>query len=260
MLLAVGVAVAAPVAHAGDHADPELYLAATLMRVVDGDTIQVRLDSGPIRIRLYGIDAPETGQPLGSAARKLLRSELEGEPLEIEPIEQRDTYGRMVAKVLVRGDDISARMVESGYAWAYRKYLRHRTDDERYCRLEAEARAAGRGVWTGAPRDWRPPWDSPNRRHGKPAAGVSYAGETAERCIAAIGLEGPFIAGERGRTDSAPGTGCDIKGNINATGQRIYHVPDSSSYASTRINTAKGERWFCSVEEAERAGWRSPRH
>lgn len=52
---------------------------------------------------------------------------------------------------------------------------------------------------------------------------------------------------------------CDIKGNINRSGERIYHTRESASYASTRINTAKGERWFCTVEEAQSAGWRAPR-
>ena len=134
--------------------------------MVDGDTIQVRLDSGPITVRLHGIDTPEASQSLGKAATKALRSRVEGEPLEIEPIEQNDGYGRMVAKVFVRGDDVNARMVESGYAWAYRRYLRHEPVDERYCRLEAEARAAGRGVWAGAPEHWQPPWEFRARSAG----------------------------------------------------------------------------------------------
>ena len=52
---------------------------------------------------------------------------------------------------------------------------------------------------------------------------------------------------------------CVIKGNINRRGDRIYHTLESPHYAGTKINTAGGERWFCSVEEAEMAGWRAPR-
>ena len=51
--------------------------------------------------------------------------------------------------------------------------------------------------------------------------------------------------------------GCPIKGNISENG-RIYHVPWSRDYAKTRIDTAKGERWFCSEKEALEAGWRPP--
>jgi len=54
-----------------------------------------------------------------------------------------------------------------------------------------------------------------------------------------------------------PGSSCDIKGNISVnTGERIYHVPGQEYYRKTIISTGKGERWFCSEEEARRAGWR----
>ena len=51
--------------------------------------------------------------------------------------------------------------------------------------------------------------------------------------------------------------GCQIKGNISRyNDERIYHVPGGEFYDATRINPAKGERWFCSEEEARSAGWR----
>jgi len=53
-------------------------------------------------------------------------------------------------------------------------------------------------------------------------------------------------------------SGCPIKGNIKAKGEKIYHAPWSKHYAATRIDTAKGERWFCSEAEARAAGWRAP--
>lgn len=49
---------------------------------------------------------------------------------------------------------------------------------------------------------------------------------------------------------------CAIKGNINRGGERIYHVPGGEHYERTRIDTSKGERWFCSEDEAVAAGWR----
>lgn len=147
----------------------------------------MNLASGPLTIRLHGIDAPESDQPLGPAATKALRSLVEGRPLEIEPIEQSDAYDRMVAKVFVHGDDVNARMVETGYAWGYRQYLRREPGDEGYCRLEAGARAAGRGVWVGSKAQWDPPWNHRARRDGKEVADRRYADETRERCMAAIG-------------------------------------------------------------------------
>lgn len=226
---------------------------------MDGDTIKVRLDSGPISIRLHGIDAPERRQSRGTAATKALRSLLEGESLEIEPVEQSDGYGRMVAKVRVRGDDVNARMVESGYAWAYRRYLRRDPGDERYCRLEADARSAGRGVWGDPPQQWQPPWEFRARARGEPATGLRYAGETAASCVAAIGAGKSATTGLPLADTASAGGECLIKGNINARGERIYHVPGARSYADTRIDEARGERWFCSTGEAEAAGWRAPR-
>lgn len=54
----------------------------------------------------------------------------------------------------------------------------------------------------------------------------------------------------RGSTTAA------IKGNINTRGERIYHTPSSASYAGVQVDERKGERWFCSEDEARSAGWR----
>jgi hypothetical protein len=53
-----------------------------------------------------------------------------------------------------------------------------------------------------------------------------------------------------------PSEACRIKGNINMSGERIYHVRGQPYYDATRIDPAKGERWFCSEEQARAAGWR----
>ena len=53
-----------------------------------------------------------------------------------------------------------------------------------------------------------------------------------------------------------PTKGCEIKGNISAKGERIYHMPGGQYYESVKIDTGKGERWFCNEVEAEQAGWR----
>jgi len=60
---------------------------------------------------------------------------------------------------------------------------------------------------------------------------------------------------------------CLIKGNINVKGQKIYHMPISEDgedydafYDKTVIDESKGEKWFCTKEEAEKAGWRPARY
>lgn len=56
-----------------------------------------------------------------------------------------------------------------------------------------------------------------------------------------------------------PSPDCALKGNISSGGERIYHVPGQSHYQRTRISIARGERWFCSEEQARASGWRRAR-
>lgn len=74
-------------------------------------------------------------------------------------------------------------------------------------------------------------------------------------CCVALVFSGSVAAQSEGRTTPTPA--CQIKGNISTkTGERIYHVPGQRFYDQTRIDPSKGERWFCSEEDAKRAGWR----
>ena len=57
-------------------------------------------------------------------------------------------------------------------------------------------------------------------------------------------------------TNETTTTNCDIKGNINSEGEKIYHVPGCRSYTQTIINESKGERYFCTEQQAISAGWR----
>ena len=57
---------------------------------------------------------------------------------------------------------------------------------------------------------------------------------------------------------AAPNPNCPIKGNISSGGEKIYHTRWMTPYAKTRINEAKGERWFCGEAETRAAGWRPP--
>jgi micrococcal nuclease len=59
---------------------------------------------------------------------------------------------------------------------------------------------------------------------------------------------------------SPPSPQCAIKGNINAKGEKIFHVPGGRSYDATDIVLAEGEKWFCSEKEALAAGWRAAKN
>ena len=131
--------------------------AATLSgfaRVIDGDTLVIR----GIRIRLRGIDAPESAQrcrvagrawPCGWQATRALSGRI-GERKVVCEGRDRDRYGRTVAVCWVAGENLNAWMASEGWAFAYRKY------SLRYLALEWAARAADRGIWRG---EVLPPWD-----------------------------------------------------------------------------------------------------
>jgi endonuclease YncB( thermonuclease family) len=128
-------------------------VAATLTgRVVgvhDGDTIKV-LDANrqQHKIRLAGIDAPESRQAFGTRSRQNLSSLVFGKNVAVE-WKKRERYKRIVGKVLVDGHDMNLEQVRAGMAWWYRQYAKEQTlaDRQLYELAENDARAARRGLW-----------------------------------------------------------------------------------------------------------------
>ena len=187
--------------------------------VIDGDILDIHGQ----RIRLHGIDAPESSQlcraagaeyRCGQQAALALDDRIGGATVTCSERDV-DQYGRIVAVCFARGEDLNAWMVLAGWAVAYREY------SEDYLDEETAARTAGRGIWRGEfvmPWDWR-------RGERLPAL--------------------PSALGE-----------CLIKGNVARDGERIYHVPGGQYYEVTVISAERGERWFCSEAEAVAAGWR----
>lgn len=264
--LAVGLAVhgckTAPTAESSvsrpDVVEPQPVLVGTVTRVIDGDTIEVRLGSGPIRVRLHSIDTPEWDQPWGGQAKAALASRVQGRTVSLDVVTQ-DQYDRLVAVVLLGDENVNAWMVQEGDAWAYRRYL----DDERYCAWEGVARASRRGLWSQPPADWRAPWEWRAKQHEPSARYTDYSHETVASCIAAMNAGGKATHEEKPAPvpippSRAPPDTCLIKGNISENG-RIYHLPGSPWYDQTVIDESRGERWFCTEAEAREAGWRPAR-
>ena len=118
-------------------------------RVIDGDTIEI----AGTRIRLYGIDAPEwyqicfgpNAQPwrCGRDSAWALRDLTKGHAVRCPELFGLDRYRRTLAVCFVGSVEINRAMVESGMAWAYRKY------SKRYVEIEERAKARKTGVWGG---------------------------------------------------------------------------------------------------------------
>jgi endonuclease YncB( thermonuclease family) len=163
-------------------------LVGAVTKVVDGDTVDVQLSSGPIRVRLHGIDTPERGQPGATEATAALSNLIAGKHVAIEPFSQ-DRYERMIGIVFLEDLNVNLELVKRGYAWAYRRYMRKA--DSELCIFEAAARTAKKGLWA-LPVDQRiPPWEW--RRKKALAAFSDYLQETVARWIAATGKQTPLV-------------------------------------------------------------------
>jgi micrococcal nuclease len=222
---------AIPVAQAG-----EGNLFCRVERAVDGDTLKVNCPKlGIEKVRLIGVDTPETKHPnkpvqfFGKEASAFTKRMAEGKDarLELEPsnaaTKHRDRYGRLLAYVFIKQADgtffdLNAQLIAQGYGHAYTRFPFSRMEEFR--RLEREAREAGRGLWGNSGEQIEPQAlpSSPGQRY-----------ESGGRCL--------------------------IKGNIGNRGKKIYHLPEMRYYEKTRIDERKGERWFCTEEEARAAGW-----
>jgi micrococcal nuclease len=130
--------------------------------VYDGDTVLLATrNENRLKMRLYGVDAPETakpdtpGQPSADVSRRTLMFKIMGRPVQAE-IMDRDQYHRAVGVIRYKGRDINREMVAEGMAWAYRHYLQGTYASE-YIDAEEKARARHKGLWRD--NNPLPPWE-----------------------------------------------------------------------------------------------------
>ena len=125
------------------------------LRVVDGDTIYI----GKNKYRFSGIDAPEIKQTCekdgalflcGAKAKEVLQNKISGHKVTCVEEEEKDYYKRILAECFVNGESLSAYMVRSGYAFAFRKYSKKFIKDEEF------AKANRLGLWKSR---FEYPWD-----------------------------------------------------------------------------------------------------
>ncbi|QDG77685.1 thermonuclease family protein [Labrenzia sp. PHM005] len=188
------------------------------VEVIDGDTLLVNGEA----VRLYGIDALEAHQTC---------KEVRGQMWNCGADATR------YLKKIVRGGHLTCERIGQdsygrtlGMCWVDGVYLNakmvnagmawsFRKYASDYVHLEQNARSAKRGIWQN---NNVPAWE--------------FRAKTSQ-------------------TTAKQQQRCNIKGNISRNG-RIYHLPGQKYYSRTRIDTFKGERWFCSEREARSAGWR----
>lgn len=131
-----------------------------IVGVTDGDTVKIlSADKQEIKVRLYGIDAPEKAQDFGQVAKKFTSEIAFGKEASVEIIDT-DRYGREVGIVRVGdGPSVNEQLVAAGLAWRYPQYCKIEPLCATLGKLEQEARTAKRGLWAdsapAAPWQWR---------------------------------------------------------------------------------------------------------
>ena len=131
---------------------------AKVIRVVDGDSVNVlRIsDKEELRLRLYGIDAPEMKQPYGRESKDALKGILGPNTVISVEVLDKDRYNRLICELHLNNENISVNewMVSKGNAWHYKKYA---PNDMNLQSAEENARNNKLGLWSsGGPI---PPWD-----------------------------------------------------------------------------------------------------
>jgi hypothetical protein len=185
--------------------------------VTDGDTLTVLQGSSEIKIRLWGIDAPESGDDYSSRAKQHLSELVFGKAVDVVPKDV-DRYGRVVAQIIVDGRDAGYSLVRQGLAWHWPKYS---GNDAALAAAEARARSNRLSIWS-LPNPL-PPWEVRALRAG---------------------------GGEVTRAESPAGEEAVVyHGNTNS---KIFHAPWCRYYTCKNCTKV-----FKSREEAIRAGYRA---
>ncbi len=145
------------------------YYSAEVVRVIDGDTIEVKMLEPPEALevlRLIGVDTPETVHPrmpvqfFGPEATEFTKSQCIGNVVRLHLQKKgprRGSYGRLLVYVLLPGGSIlNEEIIKTGHGYSYTKYPHEFTD--KYNALEVEARVLKRGLWATVKFEDLPPW------------------------------------------------------------------------------------------------------
>lgn len=215
-------------------------LTGPVTRVVDGDTIHVRINGRIEKVRYIGVNTPETKHPTkgkepgGWEAKEVNRQLVEGRRVRLElDVQERDRYGRLLAYVWVGNLMVNAELVRLGYAQVMTVPPNVRYQ-YMFLKLQREAREQARGLWA-APAPSAPP------AQAGPPSGATEA--TSRPSVEPVD------------TWTCPATH-PIKGNFTTySGERcISHMPSGQFYDKT-----KPERCYATEEEAQRDGCRPSR-
>lgn len=150
-------------------------LEGKVIGVTDGDTLTLLVDSEEVKVRLEGIDAPESTQAFGNKAKEHLKSLVISKDAKLKRT-GKDKYGRMLGYLYIGGKEINLQMVEDGFAWHFKEY----NDQQRFADAEQQARDDKKGLWADSKP--MPPWEFRDRK--KYAGNAKPSGEVKKPATA----------------------------------------------------------------------------
>lgn len=204
---------------------------AKVVKVIDGDTIDIEYQKKKERVRFILVDTPETKkkgtpvQPFGMESFKFTsKLLLEGSEVEIElDVQERDTYKRLLGYVYINGISVQEELLKNGLARVavFPPNVKH---IDKYREIQKNAQEKAIGIWSieNYVTDTKFDHNVINNQNTK-----EMNEEVVNKNI------------------------CTIKGNINSKGEKIYHLPSGQFY-----NQTIAEQLFCSEEEARKSGFR----
>ncbi|MGH1538458.1 MAG: thermonuclease family protein [Gammaproteobacteria bacterium] len=125
-----------------------------VVKVLDGDSINIIQQGEEVRIRLAEIDAPEHGQPFWKQSRKALADFVANKNVSVEEFD-RDQYGRIVGHVYINDVWVNGELVQKGYAYVYSRYA----VSKKLYEYEAQAEKNKSGIWKLPNTERIKPWE-----------------------------------------------------------------------------------------------------
>jgi micrococcal nuclease len=209
----------------------DIYNRAELVSVIDGDTIKVKNEeTGTKNVRLIGLDAPELEACFGQEAKQATEKMLKDKVIRLDKdISETDIYDRLLRYLIVEPKDekednilFNEYLIRQGLAFYYPSSPNNRFR-ELLMGAEKEARDAKRGMWGAC--DYLAEREAENSKR-------------------------------RDKEATPPSPDCVIKGNISEKGfGKIYFIPGCDNYNNAVVDLSKGEKYFCTAKEAEKAGF-----
>ena len=202
-------------------------------KVVDGDTIDIILDNETTRVRLLGINTPESVDPrrpvecFGKEAKLYLENLIAEKNIRLEsdPSQSNiDQYGRLLRYIYLEDTNINLNLIENGYAteYTYDQSYKYQTQ---FKQAQISAQQNQLGLW------------NPSTCDGNFMTNVPTPTPLPE----------------------IPNPDCPIKGNISGQ-EKIYHLPHCRDYNKVSISQSKGEQYFCNESQAIQANFRKAKN